>query len=441
MPCLPRSKEVAVGRNSDARWIRAWVVVAALACVSCDLSSLWPHASSIVEQTATALNDAIAALQSESADWQQVLKDLEKKLTADAQATIRNEIDQLVSRTVAHAGVEFRCDADFIRHRVREDLVAIKARLLGALVPPKRPALCQVVPETIDASIVPQQLKFLGFYGYNFDFADRLRARILNADASAIDVTGKLDRPTPYAMTLAFGGSGVQLDARNQRVVLEWNDLQVSSVAIIQPQAAPPAVCASKVVPVFAREADRDIGWFIPPRVHGDAEFAGHGPDVRASVTLTVTPTLLLARVYMDAKEIAGDTEAEGWHDFSLLRAESGWRIDRVEGATNSSVHYVDSNTDPDFRKMGPADLIERYEFIGDTSGDEAGTRTGVMLHFNQVFVTESQITNCVSSTAFRAALLAGFISPATRTMLEAKVGDDVGRRRAQLATLINRPQ
>ena len=90
---------------------------------------------------------------------------------------------------------------------------------------------------------------------------------------------------------------------------------------------------------------------------------------------------------------------------------------------------------------MGPADLIERYEFIGDTSGDEAGTRTGVMLHFNQVFVTESQITNCVSSTAFRAALLAGFISPATRTMLETKVGDDVGRRRTQLATLINRPQ
>src|SRR5215813_10749032 len=47
-------------------------------------------------ETLNALNDAITALQSQSSDWQQVLKDTIGKLTKDAQSTLRSEISNLL---------------------------------------------------------------------------------------------------------------------------------------------------------------------------------------------------------------------------------------------------------------------------------------------------------------------------------------------------------
>jgi hypothetical protein len=94
-------------------------------------------------ETINALNDAISALQSQSADWQQVLKDTQSKLTKDAQSTLRTEISDLISRTVAQGGVELRCDADFIRERIREELVRLKAKYLGQPQPVVDPAFCQ----------------------------------------------------------------------------------------------------------------------------------------------------------------------------------------------------------------------------------------------------------------------------------------------------------
>ena len=82
-------------------------------------------------ETVNTLNDAISALQSQSADWQQVLKDTVSKLTKDAQSTLRSEISNLISRTVAQGGVELRCDADFVRERIREELVQIESQVPG----------------------------------------------------------------------------------------------------------------------------------------------------------------------------------------------------------------------------------------------------------------------------------------------------------------------
>src|SRR5882757_3049371 len=375
-------------------------------------------------QQTEALSNAIDDLQSSSADWRQVLEDTESKLTQDSQATVRDEIANVLSRTIAQAGVEFRCDADFINKRVAEDLIAIKAASLGQSIPAPRPSFCRVVPDVVDRSAVPQDVKQLSFYGYNFDHVDQLHVRLVNMDGSTNDVTNSVNHPTPYAMTLSFGTTGVRLDDRSLRLELGWNQTEVASVGVIQPQALVP-VCASKVVPIFAVDSRRTIGPFVPPKAGmGDAEFDGHGPNIVISVALAISSQRVAARVFMDAMETEADwTEVEGWQDYTLYQAENGWTIDHVDRSTSSSTHYLQ----PNFRKKGPpvvheistgpSDLVESYQIIGDTHGNDVG-RTSVSLRFNPIAVTLTQVANCASGPALQRAISAHMLSRATETAL-----------------------
>jgi hypothetical protein len=365
-------------------------------------------------ETINALNDAISALQSQSADWQQVLKDTQSKLTKDAQSTLRTEISDLISRTVAQGGVELRCDADFIRERIREELVRLKAKYLGQPQPVVDPAFCQVVPLAVDRELVPDRLKQVEFYGYNFPQAEGLGVFLEGAGGQRTNVTNKLDKPTTYAMTLKFGGNGVQLDNSSARLVLEWGGKQVSSIAVIQPTTP---VCNSKPQTVFSSS----IGPFIPRKIgQGDADFDGHGPDVATDVTLIVAPQALTARVHMHAKETRSDwTEAGGWQDYQLFAPEAGWKIEQVEGKTTTSHHYLDATVDQrDSFNMGPGELVRRFDYVGDTGGDEAGTKTSVTITFNDIHLVLTQTANCVPDTAIKALQLKGMLSTRAFTRL-----------------------
>jgi len=121
------------------------------------------------DKTIAALDEAIVDLADESADWQIVLQDTLAKLTEDTQQTIRNDITNLLRRAPAAVGAEFRCDVDFVRKRVRQDLIRIRASFLGVQVDDKEPTFCSVVPLAVDASLVPSELNLVEFYGYDLD--------------------------------------------------------------------------------------------------------------------------------------------------------------------------------------------------------------------------------------------------------------------------------
>jgi hypothetical protein len=210
------------------------------------------------------------------------------------------------------------------------------------------------------------------FYGYNFTQASGLGVFLERANGERTNVTGSVDKPTTYAMTLKFGSNGVQLDNTSARLVLEWGGKQVSSVAVIQPTTP---VCTSEVDTVRPGK----IGPFIPRKVgRGDADFDGNGPRVNTDVALVVAPQSLTARVHMHAKETQSDwTETDGWENYPLYTPKPGWRIDRVEGVTSRSHQYVDSNQTEDGFDFGTGGLVANLLYVGDTGGDEAGTRTG----------------------------------------------------------------
>jgi hypothetical protein len=129
--------------------------------------------------------------------------------------------------------------------------------------------------------------------------------------------------------------------------------------------------------------------FFVPPRVGGDREFKGHGPRVQVSATLSVrNANELWATVSMHAKETMRDwTEAEGSAEYPVFRDAQLTRINRILSDTHSFHSYTDTNHATDFLELPAGELVRQFECIGDTIGTEAGTRTGVRVHFNPISI------------------------------------------------------
>lgn len=386
-------------------------ICSALFLHGCDLGRLQTTVENATTATEDVLNDAINALSSQSSDWQRILQEAQGKLTADTQATVRNEIANVASRSVSQAGVEFRCDASFIGDGVREELIRIRANILGQSVPPVKPVFCQAVPIAIDREAVPNNVKQLEFYGYDFDHATDLRVSLMRRGSSApVDVTKQLDFPTHYAITLKFGAGGVQLDDLSERFVLEFSGKQVSSVGVIQPQTP---VCKSSPV---STPTNMKVT-FAPPRIRGDADFAGHGPFVQSSVKLRATTDTVIANVFMNAKETTSDhTQAMGSQDFPIFNINTkapGSRIVRIVSPSKleQSYSYTDSDHANDKFELGSGGVIQRLDYIGDNPGDEAGTKTQVTITFNPITLETVPTSGCVSETAVKTLSTQGKIS------------------------------
>ena len=105
---------------------RYWVIFLALMLLSpCPSRGLKDPA----DQAIAILDRAIEALESESANWRQVLEETRDNLTDSAQAAIRNEVSSALTRVIATNGTEFRRNVDFIRAGTRRDLIRIRAGL------------------------------------------------------------------------------------------------------------------------------------------------------------------------------------------------------------------------------------------------------------------------------------------------------------------------
>jgi len=195
-----------------------------------------------IDDAVEVLEEAIETLENESANWQSVLEETRDELIDEGQATIRNEVSNVLTRAIAATGTELRCNFDFARDRVRQDLIRIKANLLNQAPPEIVPAICNVVPIAIDASLVPDNLPYLEFYGYDFDSG--VFQVLLVEGNSLLDVTHHLSMPTHYHMTLNLGINGVQISSESSQVILKWDGVTYSSITISQPQPEDPALPA-----------------------------------------------------------------------------------------------------------------------------------------------------------------------------------------------------
>lgn len=142
----------------------------------------------------------------------------------------------------------------------------------------------------------------------------------------------------------------------------------------------------------------RTYAKFVPSHVRGDRDYAGHGPDVSLKGSLELITnssggTTGRVRLAMTATETVADwTTANGVRYEPLFVTDAGYRVSSIVDSSGRNVVLQDSksyrDTDHSDDLLNPGyvtstfftSFVSRYVVTGDTSGDEAGTRTGVTL-------------------------------------------------------------
>jgi hypothetical protein len=196
------------------------------------------------DSTVSEFDDAIRAIQTESADWQVVARQLEDKLAADGRSMLANEVRVLVD-SVPRGGIEVRCGADFLGDRAVGSLTAIRDRLAGT-TSPKTPYLCKPVPGEINLDLQPQDRPSITYDGYNITDGS-VHAGIERAK-QLIPVDDTLLGISPYAVTI--NTRALDLRERDTRLVLKvGNDESSASKlsVIVTPKTHLPVFVLSTV--------------------------------------------------------------------------------------------------------------------------------------------------------------------------------------------------
>lgn len=171
--------------------------------------------------------------------------------------------------------------------------------------------------------------------------------------------------------------------------------------------------------------APAEVGPFCPKQlVAGDRDFAGHGPEVWASVEITFTRSAVVAILKLRAKETPGgdNSETNGTTLKVLYNAPKDYYITGVQGGKKAEVHYTSKQGFTSFVAGGLAKalnsnvskdlidnndgLVKSWEIVGETNGPDISsddncdddTRIKVMLNGLKVMMTKTQAAQGITS-------------------------------------------
>ncbi|XXX78195.1 hypothetical protein WMF30_05435 [Sorangium sp. So ce134] len=164
-------------------------------------------------------------------------------------------------------------------------------------------------------------------------------------------------------------------------------DEDLSPMDATEEQSASSAVFMDSAVAALSSSVTfhSETPFYIPPHVGGDADFGGHGPRVNLAVELHVfNGNEVWASVHIDAIETKSDwTRAEGTGWFHLYTASGN--IAEILSPTYFEHEYVDTDHARDLYAFSPGNLVSQLDYVGDTKGNEAGSRTGVQVVFQPI--------------------------------------------------------
>jgi hypothetical protein len=383
------------------------IICLALLLSGCGITSQLAQTNVELRNAVNSFDRGINALSRESADWQVVLQELQENLVEDTQSTLRVEITNLMRTGLLGAGGEFRCDADFLRirterelRRIRNDLVqilnSISTNVNFPLVEeiPVEPFICSAVPVAIDAGLDAERRAILDVYGYDMRSLP-INAEVLDANGNRRNVTTSLGIISDQHMVLDLTEGGAAIKEDDRRVVFRWNAEPQSVIRIFTASAGKPR-CETRT-----EEVTLDNQTFIPPHREGDKDFKGHGPCVKFTFNIVrdIERTSLYARLWMKAFECddsfskpkSDNTRAQGWAtNVQILNlTEPGEQIIGHNMLDYTQHTYIDDDHEDDIFNFASSNYpFEQLTFVGDTDGNEAGTRTGVDVNFRTIKVT-----------------------------------------------------
>lgn len=392
------------GTTSRSAMLLIAAVIAAGSLAGCGFGTKVDSALGLVEE-------AIIDLREGSAEWQQVLRDLQADVAATAQTTISTEVDNLVQRAIAGAQVSAFCTVDFLRDRARQSLQQLVDRLRERKPQPLPPKVCKAIPTSINGHLDPSRRYQIDVMGYDLDSLtsdQKLKLFLIEEGKSPRDVTAQgLSLVTHYEATINLGSTGVPISERSRKLELRHPGMTTSNITIIHPLPPPPESMLVRL---------GTDGW-APPRKpgSGDREFKGHGPCVTAKAEIRSGGDHIEHRLFMLAYECNSNlgrqsdfSRAEGWSEWkpSRLLDPPGTKIVRILSPTSSlRPKYRDTKHSEDIRQMGLGDLVHTYKTWGDTGGDdvEAGTRLQVLFNPVKVLAQKPAPKTFLNASAFTA--------------------------------------
>jgi len=446
------------------------ILILAISLSNCGISSSIRTAVETFDIRAAdaihSLDNAIAALAEESADWRVVVTNLEEEISEDVQSTIRTEVQDLTRNAILLAGAEFRCNAEFMRIRLRRELTHLRNSIthrLNALlantsfsiplIPEESPEpfICSVVPSAVDLSIDIERRSKIDIYGFDLksrpisvglrgygtynslrditergvistrEFSTMLRSRprvltgprvnIIRTDAFEIleassvtvrDISNALSIISDFHAVLDLTESGADISPITREIVFSWDNKVKSEIAVLTHEKILECTTSEKVI-------NPGTDTFTPPAVTNspydgrpDKDFAGHGPCVtfRLNLNLDSARRTLTATYTMDAWECPDDfsriksdyTQAIGTRTITLYTAAEDEKILSFNVQSSFNDQYIDTNHQQDIRYFSGLSPVDKLEYTGDTSGNEAGTRTCVKVTFRSI---KLQIEKC----------------------------------------------
>lgn len=372
----------------------------ATGCISTD------EPTKSIDRAVTILDSAINKLEGQSIGWQNVLQETRDELLDEGQSTLSNEVSSVLSRAISDVGIEARCYTDFLRDRVKEDLIRLRATLTKEELN-LNPVFCDPNPNVVDYELVQEnRLKSLEISGYNLDVSN-IEVLLVDNQNQETDVTFALADPTRYLLTLDLGSGGVPLSETSHQLIFKLPGGETRSVSITHPR--PPS--CERVSESFRPSPTTLSAGEMTHCCNGrDKDFDGNGPRVKAWVELLISDKqnsqsfvaqgrYLNVILWMQAGESKPDwTVFTGQHVETIFTAPSGFEIINVSpnfspvNGSESHQWYIDNDHSVDLVDGdGP---IERYHFYGDRSGNDNGY-TRMTVNFNNLMIDLIQTENC----------------------------------------------
>lgn len=219
--------------RSVSNWRR---IVGGVGLVVCGMmmqgSSCLPNVAEPLDKVTDTFNNAIAALGSQSTAWRGTLDQLKNDLVQQGQYTLANQVEGLITQAVSAVGIEARCDIEFLKAGLKEELAQMLAKFQHKTIPPPVPRFCNVAPSSVDLRLTGSTRPILEIFGFNL--SDR------TITVAVVDQSGSRTVPEPGFFNVVsefkatFNSVNYPFTATSRAVKFALSSGDERSVGIIQ---------------------------------------------------------------------------------------------------------------------------------------------------------------------------------------------------------------
>ncbi|MCB0665060.1 MAG: hypothetical protein KDC80_04525, partial [Saprospiraceae bacterium] len=209
-------------------------------------------------------------------NWERILNDLKNDIP-DLEKEVKQDIDELIQRSVSHVGIEVKCEISYMGDMIFQGLEQIKASFLGQVPTAVKGMICDISPDAIDMALAPNDRNKVTITGYNLDKTG-FKMYHISHDGTKTDVTSNLTVTSPFKLIANLGSSGIVIGKNSKKLQVVVDNGLARVMQIIG------------IFNGICEEEDRSLDskriTIKPELVRGDREFKGHGPCTFVNLSL-----------------------------------------------------------------------------------------------------------------------------------------------------------